>query len=247
MNSENMIPTPHIKAQKDQIAKVVIMPGDPLRAKFIAENFLEKPQLVNNIRNMLMYTGQYKGKKITVAASGMGMASIGIYSFELFKFYNVDCIIRVGSAGSYQKDVNIYDVINVKEAYSESTFAKYAAGFKGDIINSTSDIFNTINESGKKLSESINLKTGIIHSSDVFYRLKKDEWTTDNKIKKCLAVEMESFALFANAKHLKKSAGCLLTISDSFITGESISAELRETSFKKMMQLALESAIAFMD
>lgn len=172
---ENMTPTPHIAAKKDEIAKVVIMPGDPLRAKFIAENFLEKPQLVNTIRNMLIYTGTYKGKAITIAGSGMGMASIGIYSYELFKFYDVDCIIRVGSAGSYHQDIKLYDVINARECYSESTFAKYAANIDDNTIASCDNIFNLINETQKRLSHRSNLKAGLIHSSDVFYRVHKDE------------------------------------------------------------------------
>lgn len=246
MKIENVVATPHIRAEKNQIAKVVIMPGDPLRAKFIAETFLENPHLVNNVRNMFMYTGKYQGKEVTVAGSGMGMPSIGIYSFELFKFYDVDCIIRVGSAGSYQENVKVYDVINVKEAYSESTFAKYAANIESDIIASSVDIFDIINKTDEKLFRKATLKTGLIHSSDVFYRAIQDEWKTNSKIKNCLAVEMESFALFANAKFLNKSAACLLTISDSFITGESISAEKREKSFQNMMRIALESAVAFL-
>lgn len=247
LQENQLIPTPHIKAAKEDISSVVIMPGDPLRAKFIAENFLQDVKLVNTVRNMLMYTGTYQGKKITVAGSGMGMASIGIYSYELFKFYEVDCIIRIGSAGSYQKDVNVYDVINVSQSYSESTYAKYSANINEEIIKSSSDIHEFINECEEKLNIFKATKhkfiTGQIHSSDVFYRFH--DWKQDEKIKQCLAVEMESFALFANAKILNKSAACLLTISDSLVTGESISADLREISFKNMMKIALEAAINF--
>lgn len=206
---------------------------------------------------MLMFTGKYKEHNITIAASGMGMPSMGIYSYELYKFYDVDCIIRVGSAGSYRKDIKVYDIINTTEAYSESTFAKYAANIDKQQIEAVGTISKTINkvaqtidnefnakQSSHIISEKLNLKSGLIHSSDVFYRVNNYDYKENPLIKQCLAVEMESFALFANAKYLGKNAGCLLTISDSFVTGESISSTLRETSFKKMMILALESAVA---
>ncbi|WP_308150182.1 purine-nucleoside phosphorylase [Spiroplasma sp. AdecLV25b] len=260
MKTTKTTPTPHIKAETGQIAKVVIMPGDPLRAKYIATNFLQGWTQVNSVRNMLMFTGKYKGHNITIAASGMGMPSIGIYSYELYKFYEVDSIIRVGSAGAYQKDIKVYDILNATKAYSESTFAKYAANIDENQISAVGTIYETINKTAKTidanfnnhkikavdclLTEKLNLKNGLIHSSDIFYRADQDDRHEDPMISKCLAVEMESFALFANAKHLKKNAACLLTISDSFVTGESISADLRETSFRKMMILALESAIA---
>lgn len=243
MNNQSLIPSAHIKAKKEQVAKTVIMPGDPLRAKYIAENYLQDVEQINSVRNMFMYTGTYQGTKITIAGSGMGMPSIGIYSYELFKFYDVDCIIRIGSAGSYQKDLNVYDVVNVDSAYSESTFGKYAANFNEDTIKSSEIIKNVISKTAEK--NKIHLKTGLIHSSDIFYRANSDDWKTNPKINQCLAVEMESFALFANAMFLKKDAACILTISDSFITKEAISADLRETSFNKMMLLALDSAIAY--
>lgn len=260
MKTEKSTPTAHIKAETGQIAKVVIMPGDPLRARYIANNFLQDWIQVNSVRNMLMFTGKYKGRNITIAASGMGMPSIGIYSYELYKFYDVDCIIRVGSAGAYKKDIKVYDIVNATEAYSQSTFAKYAANIDENQISAVGTIYETINKTAKKIDdnfnnhkiktkeqlllEKINLKTGLIHSSDVFYQADQDNLREDSMIAKCLAVEMESFALFANAKYLNKNAACLLTISDSFVTGESLSADLRETSFRKMMILALESAIA---
>ncbi|MBE4704323.1 purine-nucleoside phosphorylase [Spiroplasma platyhelix] len=244
MNSENLIPTAHINAKKEDIAKVVLMSGDPLRAKYIAENYLQEVSQVNSVRNMLMFTGKYQDQKITIASSGMGIASMGIYSYELFKFYDVDCIIRIGSAGSYQKEVKIYDLVNVESVYSESTYAKYATNFDQNMIKSSENIFNLISKVAT--DDKIDLKSGLIHCSDVFYRANKDEWKTNEKIKSCLAVEMESFALFSNAKYLKKDAACLLTISDSFITQEAIAADLRETSFNKMMQLALDSAVAYM-
>lgn len=254
-------PTAHIKAETGQIAKVVIMPGDPLRAKYIATNFLQGWTQVNSVRNMLMFTGKYKERNVTIAASGMGMPSIGIYSYELYKFYDVDCIIRVGSAGAYQKDIKVYDIVNTTKVYSESTFAKYAANIEENQISSVGTISKIIDKTAKTMDsnfnhhkvkagnylikEKINLKSGLIHSSDVFYRANQNDQHDDPMITKCLAVEMESFALFANAKYLNKNAACLLTISDSFVTGQSISADLRETSFHKMMILALESAIAY--
>ncbi len=260
MDNKEKIPTPHISATRKQIAKVVIMPGDPLRAKYIATNFLQDWKLINDVRNMLMFTGKYKGCDVTIAASGMGMPSIGIYSYELYKFYNVDCIIRVGSAGSYQKDIKVYDIINATTAYSESTFAKYAANIDNSKIAASDSISKIISKVAQRIdsefsahniaksshliSEKINLKSGLVHSSDVFYRVN-DDYKKNPLIKKCLAVEMESFALFVNAKYLGKNAACLLTISDSFVTGESMSSILRETSFKKMMILALESAVVF--
>lgn len=252
MEKGNFTPTVHIKANKNQVAPIVLMPGDPLRAKFIAENFLQNVVEINHVRNMLMFTGTYKGKRITIAGSGMGMPSIGIYSYELFKFYDVACIVRIGSMGAYQEHVKVYDIINVNKAYSESTYAKFAADINDDTIASSKDITEVITQVAKKLDQTekfqhdkINLKTGLIHSSDVFYRANGDEWKTNQKIRETLGVEMESFALFANAKYLKKSAGCILTVSDSFTTSESIDANMRETNFKKMMILALESAVSY--
>lgn len=243
MNRESLVPTAHINAKQGDIAKVVLMPGDPLRAKYIAENYLQDVQQVNSVRNMLMYTGKYQDQAITIASSGMGMPSIGIYSYELFKFYQVDCIIRIGSGGSYQADVHVYDIINADQVYSESTYAKYAANFDQDMIASVGAIKDVINKVAQE--KNLAVKTGLIHSSDIFYRAQQDEWKTNSKIKQCLAVEMEAFALFANAKFLQKDAACLLTISDSFITQETITAELRQTSFNKMMELALDAAVAY--
>lgn len=244
MKSGDLIPTAHINAKKEEIAKVVLMPGDPLRAKYIADTYLAAVKQVNSVRNMLMFTGTYQGHEVTIASSGMGMASIGIYSYELFKFYDVDCIIRIGSAGSYQQDIKIYDLVNTESAYSESTYAQYATDFHEDTIKSSSNIFNLINKVAEK--DHIKVKSGLIHSSDIFYRANPDEWKTNPKIKSCLAVEMEAFALFSNARYLKKEAACLLTISDSFITQQAIAADLRQTSFNQMMKLALDTAVAYL-
>lgn len=231
--------TPHNQADKGDIAKTVLMPGDPLRAKYIAENFFENVKQFNDIRNMFGYTGTYKGKEVSVMGSGMGMPSIGIYSYELFSMYDVDNIIRIGSAGSYHEDVKIYDVVLAESAYSESSFAKTQNGYESD-VNFPSESLN------KKLIETadnINVKLvkGRVHSSDVYYQEGETYFRDLYNDKKCICVEMESFALFHNAMVLKKNASCLLTISNSFITKFETDPKERETSFNDMIKVALES------
>ncbi len=233
------IPTPHISCDDvNKIAKVVLMPGDPLRAKFIADNFLTDVITFNTTRGMYGYTGRYKGKYISVMGSGMGMPSIGIYSYELFNHYGVDTIIRIGSAGSYSERLKVYDTVLVTEAYSESSFAKTAFGMRSKKQKSNKSLNNKLQKAAENLK--IELKPAICHSSDVFYGTNDWKEVRDNQ--GCECVEMESFALFANAKYLGKKAGCLLTISDSFITHEVTSAEERQTSFTNMMKIALEMA-----
>lgn len=233
--------TPHINAKQEEIAETVLMPGDPLRAKFIAETFLENIKLVNEIRSMFMYTGTYKNKTITIAGSGMGCPSIGIYSYELFKFYNVDNIIRIGSAGSYDAALKIYDIVNATAAYGENNYARIVAGIEDDVLNSSQHLFATIEEVAK--AKQIKTFPGIVHSSDVFYRKNNDDWKKIKAKYKTVCVEMEAFALFANALALKKNAATLLTISDSFITGAVTTAAERQNNFYQMVELALESAI----
>lgn len=236
-----MIPTPHIEVDnKGVIADTVIMPGDPLRAKFIAENFLEDPKLFNQVRNMFGYTGTYKGKKISVMGSGMGMPSIGIYSYELYKFYDVKNIIRVGSCGAYTDQVKLYDVILAEAAYSESSFAETMAGIKEDTLKPSSELNKRLEEAAKSLN--IDITKGTIHSSDVFYRVNFDDYKKIHKEHNALAVEMESFALFANAQVTGKNAACLLTVSDSLVTKEATTSEERMKSFTNMMKIALEMA-----
>ena len=236
------IPTPHIEAKtKDLFAKTVLMPGDPLRAKFVADTYLTDVIQINGVRNMFGYTGNYKGKKVTVMGSGMGMPSIGIYSYELFAFYGVENIIRIGSCGSYTKDANVYDVIIVKDAYSESSFAKTAYGYEPETMDATEELVKDLNDAAKLLNYPV--INGRIHSSDVFYRGVGDAIQSAGVEKNCLGVEMESFALFANAKFLNKKAACILTVSDSLITHEVTSSEERQNSFNKMMEIALEAAI----
>lgn len=229
----------HISAKKGEIAKVVLQPGDPLRAQYIAENFLENAKLVNKTRGMFYYTGMYKGKEITVGASGMGFPSIGIYSYELFTEYDVETIIRIGTCGAYTTDLNLFDVLIVENAASESTYAKYAWGIEDEIIAPQGPIFNTIHETATELS--INAKTSNVHSSDIFYRKDPNIPAIATKYN-CLAVEMEAFGLFANAKHLGKNAATILTVSDIIPTQENISADDREKALKPMIELALESA-----
>lgn len=232
--------TPHIKAKKTDFAKVVLMPGDPLRAKWIAENFLEDAQQINDIRGMLAFTGKYKGKKVSIMGHGMGIPSIGIYSYELFKFFNVETIIRIGSAGAYKREVQVGTVALVKEAISESTFADLLnVKTDNNVLYPSKEINEVIQNTAKELS--INLLNPRIHSSDIFYGVR----SVDQIVEKTNAdlVEMESFALFANAKLLNKKAACLLTCSDSLVTHEAMSAEDRQTKFVDMVKLALESAI----
>jgi purine-nucleoside phosphorylase len=235
--------TPHNNAKKENIAKTVLMPGDPLRAKFIAENFLEDVVLFNDVRNMYGYTGTYKGKKVSVMGSGMGMASIGIYSYELFKEYDVDNIIRIGSAGSYCEEAKVYDVVLATQAYSESSYAKVQSGYDKDINYPSEKLNDLIEKNANSLN--INIIKGGIHSSDVFYRHSTSDYFKDlyNEYN-CLAVEMESFALFHNADVLGKNAACILTISDSFVCSEITTAEERQKSFTDMIKIALESAIS---
>ena len=230
----------HISAKKGEIAKVVLQPGDPLRAKYIAENFLENARLVSQTRGIFYYTGTYKGKEISVGASGMGFPSIGIYSFELYTEYEVDTIIRIGTCGGYSSDVKLFDILNVENAASESTYAKYAWGFEEEIFSHQGNIFDIINETAEELG--LKARATNIHSSDIFYR--KDPATPAIATKyNCPAVEMEAFGLFANAKHLGKNAATILTVSDIIPTKEFISADEREKALKPMIELALESAL----
>lgn len=238
------MPTPHNRAENGQIAKTVLMPGDPLRAKFIAETFLEGPVLVNDVRGMLGYTGKYKNRPISVMGSGMGMPSIGIYSYELYSQYGVENIVRIGSAGSYTSAARVYDVVLAAGAYSESSYAKTQSGFAGDVTRPSEQLNDLLRQSAGALG--IPLIEGMIHSSDVFYRDTPAQrplyWEKLRDEKGCLAVEMESFALFHNARQLGKRAACLLTISDSFVSPEITTPEERQTSFTNMMKIALEAA-----
>lgn len=231
--------TPHINAKDGAFAKTVLMPGDPLRAKLLADTFLENAELVTDVRNIYGYTGTYKGVPVSVMASGMGMPSIGIYSWELFSFYGVENIIRIGSAGSYSAQLDVLDVVLAKEAYSESSFAKTQGGYDKDTILPGKHINDVIIQAAKDAN--IECKLARVHSSDVFY--SNDAWQNIHERTKCDCVEMEAFALFHNANVLGKNAACLLTISDSFVSKRELTSDERQNSFKNMMTVALEAAI----
>lgn len=233
------IPTPHISAKLGDFAETVLMPGDPLRAKFIAENFLTDAVLVNNVRGINGYTGYYNGKRVSVMASGMGQPSIGIYSYELYNFYGVKNIIRVGSCGSFDKDLHVRDIIIAQGA---CTNGNYASQYKLPGTFCPIADFGLLRkavECAEKLG--VNYKVGNILSSDTFYDDANSgmEWAKMG----VLGVEMESAALYCNAARAGKSALCICTVSDSFIyPEENTTAEEREKSFTKMMEIALELA-----
>ena len=234
--------TPHNGAEKGQIAKCVLMPGDPLRAKYVAEHFLEDAKLVNTVRNIFAYTGTYKDHPVSVMASGMGMPSIGIYSYELYKFYDVESIIRIGSAGAYDKNLKLYDLVLADSVYSESSFGQCQSGDPSDIQYPNTTLNAKILKAGRLLD--IPVMTGRIHSADVFYYEEGQPGCKYYRNEKdCLCVEMESFALFHNAKVLRKKAACLLTISDSLVNHEVTTAEERQNAFTNMMKVALEAAV----
>ena len=234
--------TPHISASPGDFAKTVLMPGDPLRAKFIAETFLTNPQQVTAVRNVLGYTGTYKGVPVSVMASGMGMPSIGIYSYELYSTYGVENIIRIGSAGSYREWLKVMDVTLAESAYSDSTFAQVQGGCTDRSIRPSAELNAAIRQTAERLG--ITCKMSVVHSSDVFYTdPSQGTWQdiADRTGTDC--VEMESFALFHNANALGRRAACMLTISDSFVDHTELTAEQRQNSFTEMMTLALEAAI----
>lgn len=230
--------TPHIEAKKGEIAKTVLMPGDPLRAKYIANKYLTNVKEISSVRNMLMFSGEYNGKKVSICGSGMGIPSIGIYSYELYKFYNVDTIIRVGSSGAYVKKLNIYDVVLASEAYSDGTnYSQLVTGNNTHVNFSSKDINKAIQQSANKLN--IPLKVARVHSTDVFYSNRDLDETI--KVTGADCVEMEATALFCNAKALGKKAACILSISDHFITKESTTPKQRETALDNMIKIALEA------
>lgn len=233
------IPTPHITAKEGDFARTVLMPGDPLRAKYIAENFLTDAVLVNNVRGVNGYTGMYNGKRVSVMASGMGMPSMGIYSYELFKFYDVDNIIRIGTAGSLQPDLKIRDLAIAMGACTDSNYAvQYELPGTFAPIASF-DLLRKAVDQAEKMGN-VGYKVGNVASSDVFYseRPTMEAWQKMG----VLAVEMETAALYMNAARTGKNALTICTISDSLVTGEVTTSEERQTSFADMMKVALEIA-----
>ena len=236
--------TPHNEANKGDFADVVLMPGDPMRAKLIAETYLENVKLVNQVRGMLGYTGTYKGKRVSVMSSGMGMPSIGIYSYELFTVYDVKAIVRIGSAGSYVPELALGDVVLTEYAWSESTFGTVQNGSPEHIKYPSSRLNKAIRDTADRLGEKLPVVP--VHSTDVFYQAgPADYFKAVNKEHGCACVEMESFGLFHNADALGKEAACLLTVSDSFVRSERMSAADRQNSFHKMIRIALEMASSY--
>ena len=236
--------TPHNEANIGDIAKTVVMPGDPLRAKYIAENFLDNYKLVNQVRGMYAYTGTYKGKEITVMAHGMGMPSVGIYTYELFKIYGVENIIRIGSCGGYKPELKLFDIILTENVFSESNYALTLNNDNCHIVSSNSDLNSIIEDTAK--DSNINIVLGNTVCTDCF-----DVYMTDvNKFLERVpdnfnpvAAEMEAFALFYNAKLLNKKASCLMSVVDSKFIKDIAKPEERQTGLNTMIKLALDSAI----
>ena len=237
------MPTPHIEAQKCDIAPIVIMPGDPLRAKHIVEEYFDDYKQVNSVRNMFGYTGHYKGVRMTVFASGMGMPSMGIYAYELYKFYDVEKIIRVGSCGALKENIKLLDVVMADSAYTASTFAKMFTGESLHEVEATKEVNNIILNKAKE--KKINIHHGRIITTDVF-----DVYVDKEKYNKnfpsdldYLAAEMETFALFFLAKYLNRQAASLLTVVDSVYDKTVVSSKDRQNSLNEMITLALDSLV----
>ena len=236
--------TPHNEAQRGEIAKTVIMPGDPLRAKYIVENFFDDYKLVNQVRGMYAFTGTYKGKELTVMAHGMGMPSVGIYSYELFKYYDVENIIRIGSCGSYSPDLKLFDIILSENVFSESNYALTLNNEDCHIISASNKLNSIIEDTAKEIS--INITKGNTVCTDCFDLYMTDVNQFLSRIPDSfnpLSAEMEAFALFYNAKLLNKNASCLMSVVDSKYIKEVATAEERQTGLNNMIKIALDAAI----
>lgn len=236
--------TPHNEAKKGDIANIVIMPGDPLRAKYIAENFLDDYCLVNSVRGMYAYTGTYKGKRITVMASGMGMPSMGIYSYELYKFYDVEAIIRIGSCGAYSKDLNLFDIVLSENCFTEGNYALTMNNEDCHMVSSNSDINNIIKETAKE--NNVNLYVGNTVCTDCFDIYMTDVNQFLDRIPENfspISAEMEAFALFYTAKLLNKKASCIMSVVDSKYIDKVATPEERQTGLNNMIKLALDSSL----
>ena len=239
--SELPVPTPHINAPKDAFAKTVLMPGDPFRAKRIAEKYLKNAVLVNDVRGVQGYTGEYKGKKVSVMASGMGIPSIGIYSYELYHAYNVENIIRIGTCGALQKEVKVKDLVVATGACTDSNYAE-SFGLKGVISAVPSfKLLKKADEMVNKLGLQDKTRFGQIFTTDVFYRDTNDtlQWTKMGVI----GVEMEAYGLYLNAARAGKNALAICSISDNMVTKQELTAEERTKSVDEMITLALEIAV----
>ena len=234
--------TPHNSAEKGEFAKTVLMPGDPLRAKFVAETFLSDARLVNNVRGIGGYTGTYKGCPVSVMASGMGMPSMGIYSYELFSFYDVDNIIRIGSAGSIREDVRVRDLVLGIGACTNSNYASQY-GLHGTFAPTASwPLLSAAVSAAERLG--VRYHVGSLLSSDTFYNDDAEEANEAWRRMGVMAIEMEAAALYMNAARTGKNALAVCTVSDHLITGEATTAEERQTTFTAMMEVALETALA---
>lgn len=232
--------TVHIESDKGDIASVVLMPGDPKRSEYIAKNYLKDYKLVNSVRGMMAYTGYYKDRLITVFPSGMGCPSMGIYSYELFKEYDVENIIRIGSCGGYSHRLNLKDVILVTGSYSESVYGKELDGYNKKLIESDNTLNNIIESTA--INDNKKIIKGNVYCSDAFYESDYDyKKRADDK--NVLGIEMETFALFNNARKFEKKATALLTVSDLFFSDDKLSSEEREQGLNEMIILALESCL----
>lgn len=234
------MPTPHIESMETDIADIVVMPGDPKRCEYIAKTFLKGSRLINNIRGATAYTGYYKNVRITLFPSGMGIPSMGIYSHELFDLYNVDTIIRIGTTGSYNESLKVYDLFLADSAYSNTNYDEEVIGENINIINSSLELNTIIDKTASELG--LNLKRGRAFTTDAFYGIPKT--TVDLALENgCDVVEMESYALFLNAKKYHKRATSILTVTDEIYSGNSMPAKEREIRLNKMINLVLESII----
>ena len=232
--------TVHIESKLDEIAKTVLMPGDPKRSEYIAKKYLKDYKLVNSVRGINAYTGYYKDKLVTVFPSGMGIPSMGIYSYELYKEYGVENIIRIGSCGGYASRLKLKDLILVEGSYSESTYAIYLDDYKEKMVYSDKEINNIIESTAKDTNKKI--VKGNIYCSDVFYE-KDYDYMERAKTLDVLGIEMETFALFNNARKFDKKAAALLTVSDIFGETEKLTSEEREKELNQMIELALDSSL----
>lgn len=238
------MPTPHNEAKLGDIAKTVIMPGDPLRAKYIAENFLENPRLVNQVRGMYAYTGTYQGKEITVMASGMGMPSMGIYSYELYHFYEVENIIRIGSCGGYKPELKLFDIILSEKVFSEGNFALTLNNDTCHIVESSQELNSKIIDTAKEANFSVTCGNTVCTDCFDVYMTNVDEFL--DRVPEGfnpISAEMEAFALFYVAKMLKKKAACLMSVVDSKYIKDIATAEQRQNGLNAMIKLALDASI----
>ena len=231
--------TPHIESKLEDIAKIVLMPGDPKRAEYIAKNYLTDIKLVNEVRGMTAYTGYYENKRITIFPSGMGIPSMSIYSHELFNFYDVDCIIRIGTMGAYIEELNIGDVVLATKSCTDSSYDKIVDNYRNSYLSSSEEINKNILASAKELN--IEVKTGTVYTSDVFYT--PVDYKKIQKDHNVIGVEMESFSLFQEAKLANKKGAAIFTISDSFVKKEELTSEEREKKLDNMIKIALKTSL----